>query len=259
VETCCLPHLRGCRLIEREKVPLFGGATALHVSYDDGNCSARLACRQQLNLPGSMLKFDWKSAFWVNSAVAKQVYAGKDSAQGMVASTKQDFESWVAPLVNQTVADAQACYDGTQSSLQGHGGRGGADCSKVLDALAVAAGGGATKRWIALWAKLMVLTLNTFAQTSTLFAALLFALHPFALCVCVCEKGDVRGRHGGLGGCEQRAVRVRQDRRGSGSPHNTRPRNYKPARGRCGQLRCTAQTNVCPMPPPLSPAWGSLF
>mmetsp|Transcript_56155 Transcript_56155/g.105331 ORF Transcript_56155/g.105331 Transcript_56155/m.105331 type:complete len:160 (+) Transcript_56155:1682-2161(+) len=98
-----------------------------------------------------MLKFDWKSAFWVNSAVAKQVYAGKDSAQGMVASTKQDFESWVAPLVNQIVADAQACF--TQSSLQG---KGGADCSKVLDALAVAAGGGATKRWIALWAKLMV-------------------------------------------------------------------------------------------------------
>lgn len=56
------------------KVPLFGGATAVHRAYDDGNCSARLACRAALDLPGSVLTFSWGSAFWVNSAVARLVY-----------------------------------------------------------------------------------------------------------------------------------------------------------------------------------------
>jgi dipeptidase len=50
------------------KVPIFGGATRVDRTYDDGNCSARLACRQALGLPGSMMDFSWDSAFWVNSA-----------------------------------------------------------------------------------------------------------------------------------------------------------------------------------------------
>ena len=78
------------------KVPLFGSATAVHRTYEDGNCSARLQCRQDLGLPGDMMNFSWyvtfvtallgllactetptdllgdrrESAFWVNSAVA---------------------------------------------------------------------------------------------------------------------------------------------------------------------------------------------
>ena len=44
------------------KVPLYGGATAVHRTYDDGNCSSRLACRRELGLPGSMMEFSWESA-----------------------------------------------------------------------------------------------------------------------------------------------------------------------------------------------------
>lgn len=49
------------------KVPLFGGATKVHRTYDDSNCSARLACRRALDLPGDMMHFSWESAFWVKS------------------------------------------------------------------------------------------------------------------------------------------------------------------------------------------------
>jgi len=40
-------------------VPLYGGASAVHRSYDDANCSARLACRVANGLPGSMMAFSW--------------------------------------------------------------------------------------------------------------------------------------------------------------------------------------------------------
>merc|ERR1712070_19423 len=46
------------------KIPLYGGSLGVHRTYDDGNCSARLACRHELKLPGDMTNFSWDSAFW---------------------------------------------------------------------------------------------------------------------------------------------------------------------------------------------------
>ena len=56
------------------KVPLFGGATAVAPSFDDADCMARLACREQHGLKGSTLDFSWDDACWVASSVARLVY-----------------------------------------------------------------------------------------------------------------------------------------------------------------------------------------
>ncbi len=88
------------------KVPLFGGATAVHRSYDDGNCSARVACRQSLGLPGYMMQFNWEAGFWVNTAVAKMVYAEKDRAVPIVSRARCDFEDYLLPLVQSTLKSA---------------------------------------------------------------------------------------------------------------------------------------------------------
>ena len=153
------------------KVPLYGGATTLDVSYDDGNCSARIECRKDIyNLPGSMLEFSWESAYWVNSAVAKMVYASKDMAQDMVLAAKEDFEAWAQPLAEQADAAATACFANAASSSSSSSsssskkqeeddeeeeGQQLEDCTAILDGLAVTTTKEATARWVALWQSLM--------------------------------------------------------------------------------------------------------
>ena len=41
-------------------MPIYGGAITVHRSYDDGNCSARVACRQELGLPVSVLSVSYE-------------------------------------------------------------------------------------------------------------------------------------------------------------------------------------------------------
>ena len=56
-----------------------------------------------------MMSFDWESAFWVNTAVAKLVYAEKDRAASIVMQAKCAFEDWAAPLVS-SVSDQAKVY-----------------------------------------------------------------------------------------------------------------------------------------------------
>lgn len=137
------------------KIPLYGGATALHRSYDDGNCSARVACRQELGLPGFMMEFSWDSAFWVNSAVAQQVYAAKDRAAPIVASARCAFEAELAPKVEATADHARGLFE------NGHVEAGVA----ALTALAVEASAAATARWTALWQQLMITNVDGYTAT----------------------------------------------------------------------------------------------
>jgi len=132
------------------KVPLHGGATAVHRTYDDGNCSARLACRKELGLPGSMMDFSWDSAFWVNSVVADMVYSRMDRAAPIVRDARACFDSWA--LERQSAAEEAA------GKFFAEGDEAGA--VEVLTSLAVEATQEATARWTALWQDLVVRTVD---------------------------------------------------------------------------------------------------
>ena len=101
------------------KIPLFGSVTQVHKTYDDGNCSARLACRKQLGLPGSMMQFSWDSAYWVNSAVAKLAYSERTRAMPVVHEARACFEQLIAPKLNATeyIAAAQFARGDKNASL----------------------------------------------------------------------------------------------------------------------------------------------
>jgi len=128
------------------KVPLYGGAVAVHRSYDDGNCSARVACRQGLGLPGYMMEFNWNAAFWVNTAVAKMVYAEKDRAASIVAQARCAFEEYLSPLVSSVSQKAQQLFGAGDEE----GG------VALLTELATSTSAEATARWTALWQQLLV-------------------------------------------------------------------------------------------------------
>ena len=139
------------------KVPLFGGAVAVHRSYDDGNCSARLACRQNLELPGYMMEFDWNAAFWVNTAVAQLVYGTKNRAAPLVAQARCDFENYLSPLVEATYKTAGAFFEA-----------GDADAGvAALTSLALKTTEEATKRWTKLWQNLLVTNADGYVATGT--------------------------------------------------------------------------------------------
>ncbi|CAE7586007.1 pepDA [Symbiodinium microadriaticum] len=137
------------------KVPLFGGATKVHRSYDDGNCSARVACRQDLELPGYMMEFDWNAAFWVNSAVAKMVYAEEDKASPIVTNARCAFEEYLSPLVDTASQKARASF----SAGDYEGG------VSVLTDLAVTTTEEATKRWTLLWQQLLITNVDGYVAT----------------------------------------------------------------------------------------------
>jgi dipeptidase len=137
------------------KVPLYGGATAVHRSYDDGNCSARLTCRQSLGLPGYMMSFDWEAAFWVNTAVAKMVYAEKDRAESIVMQARCEFEKYLAPLVESVTDEAADLYS------RGEAEKG----TSLLTSLAIETTHEATKRWTSLWQQLLVTNADGYVAT----------------------------------------------------------------------------------------------
>ena len=128
------------------KVPLFGGASRVHRSYDDANCSARLACREAAGLPGSMLRFSWDSAYWVNSAVARLVYGDVSRATPIVKREQKRFGAWVDSHVAKTrVAALRMVRNG---DIEG--------ATRELNALALLATGAATSQWKDLWGELMI-------------------------------------------------------------------------------------------------------
>ena len=121
------------------KIPLFGGASRVHYSYEDKNCSARIKCRQQHGLPGSMLKFSWDTAFWAASAVARLVYQDVDRAAPIVREAQKCFDRYVSDAVKE----ALEFYDFARDE-------------EILSHLAIATGAEATRRWKELWELLMV-------------------------------------------------------------------------------------------------------
>ncbi len=127
-------------------MPLYGGAVSVHRSYDDGNCSARVACRQGLGLPGYMMDFDWNAAFWVNTAVAKMVYAEKDRAASIVSQARCAFEEFLSPVVQSASDKAKALFN------DGHYEEG----VSTLTTLALSTSEEATRRWTLLWQQLLV-------------------------------------------------------------------------------------------------------
>lgn len=86
----------------------------------------------------------------MNSAVAKLVYAGKDSAQAMVIDAKEEFDLWATSAVEATEEKAKACFE-TKANPSNDD----EDCIAILDSLAVATTKEATARWTTLWQTLM--------------------------------------------------------------------------------------------------------
>ncbi len=138
------------------KVPLFGGANNVDISYDDKNCSSRLACRQENVLPGSIMEFDWNSAYWVNTAVAKSVYSEMDRAASIVEAARCEFEDYLAPLVEKTTEKASALFTAGKYDS-------GVD---ALTDLAVRTSKEATRRWRLLWQQLLVTNADGCVATS---------------------------------------------------------------------------------------------
>ncbi len=128
------------------KVPLYGGATSVDQTYDDGNCSARLECRHGLGLPGDMMHFSWESAFWVNSAVANLLYGMKGRAAPVVRQWQQDFDSYATAEMRQVEAEAKRLLS-TGEETAG---------LKMLTELAMKTSKAATAKWVKLWQHLMV-------------------------------------------------------------------------------------------------------
>ena len=83
------------------------------------------------------MSFDWDSAFWVNTAVAKIVYAERDRAATIVNQAKCSFEKWLEPLVSNVSKEAKSLFDyGDEKSAIGQ-----------LTYLATVTTEEATKRW----------------------------------------------------------------------------------------------------------------
>ena len=86
---------------------------------------------------GYMMSFDWESAFWVNTAVAKLVYAEKDRAVSIVNQARCAFEQWLEPLVSSISEKAKSLLDAGEND----------EAIDQLTTLAVMSTEEATKRW----------------------------------------------------------------------------------------------------------------
>lgn len=122
----------------------------MHRSYDDGNCSARVACRQELELPGVMMQFSWESGFWVNSAVAQLVYGSVDRAGPIVTNARCALETYLEPKVAAAAADARASFEAGNM----------ASGVSTLTSLAVESTAYAHSQWSLLFQQLMVATMD---------------------------------------------------------------------------------------------------
>ena len=128
------------------KIPIHGGASKVHPSYDDYNCTGRDPCRAAAGLPGTIKNFSFDSAWWLNTIVADQVYSRKERAAPRVHSARAALES----KLDSMCADAEA--EATPHYASGDLAAGQA----VLNSYAVAAGGTATATWKQLWQELLV-------------------------------------------------------------------------------------------------------
>ncbi|KAL1527248.1 hypothetical protein AB1Y20_015924 [Prymnesium parvum] len=128
------------------KVPLHGGAAALHPSYDDANCTGRAACREAHALRGGVAHFSWDSAWWLSSLVADQVYTRLDRAAPVVREARQRLDAELEADLAATDAAAAAAFAAGEEER----------ARALLDAHAVSVGGKASAAWKALWEQLVV-------------------------------------------------------------------------------------------------------
>ena len=128
------------------KIPVHGGATTLHPSYDDFNCTGRDACRAEAGLPGTVTDFSLDSAWWVNQIVADQVYSRKDRAAMFVRSERAKLEKHLDGMTKETEASATKLFVAGKY----------AEGIAYLNAHAVAVGKYATETWVKVWQDLMV-------------------------------------------------------------------------------------------------------
>ena len=128
------------------KIPVYGGASAVHPSYDDANCTGRDACRSAAKLPGTVTAFSMDSAWWVAQIVADQVYGRKARAAPIVLQAREQLEAELDALA------AAAEKEATPKYIAGDVAGGEA----VLNRLALTVGGKATAAWAALWQRLIV-------------------------------------------------------------------------------------------------------
>jgi len=138
------------------KIPVHGGAAAVHASYDDHDCTSRDACRRAYGLPGTVTNFSWESAWWVNQVVADQVYTRKDRAAPVVLAARAALHDKLAQALTKAEAHAVKLFSAGNASA----------ATGILSDHAVAAGALATATWKALWQELIV----TFVDGKTLTA-----------------------------------------------------------------------------------------
>jgi dipeptidase len=137
------------------KIPIHGGASEVHPSYDDFNCTQRDSCRAAHGLPGTVTNFSFESAWWLNQIVADQVYSRKERAAPMVHDARGELEAKLDAMRVTAEAAATAKY------LAGDEAGGQA----VLNAHAVASGAAATAAWKELWQKLIVTFIDGMTTT----------------------------------------------------------------------------------------------
>lgn len=132
------------------KIPVHGGAAAVHSSYDDGDCTSRSACRRALGLPGTVTEFSWENAWWVNNVVADVVMTRLDRAAPVVLAARRLLHS-------QLEADQRHAEDkAARAFARGDDAAG----VEALTRLAVHSGAKALDTWVGLWQRLMVLFID---------------------------------------------------------------------------------------------------
>uniref|UniRef100_A0A7S2N574 Dipeptidase n=1 Tax=Haptolina brevifila TaxID=156173 RepID=A0A7S2N574_9EUKA len=139
------------------KIPLHGGADAVHSSYDDAQCTGRATCRATAGLPGNVMNFSWDSAWWVNNAVADTVYTRKDRAAPVVLAAREALDKELDAALKTAEAAASAAFKAGNI----------AEGKQVLTAHAMAAGALATATWRELWQRLMTSFIDGSIKTAS--------------------------------------------------------------------------------------------
>ena len=125
------------------KIPVHGGASKVHASYDDA-ITGRRACRAAAGLPGQVTEFSFDAAWWLSQAVADQVYSKFDRAAPVVTDARLRLQRELTELAAD--AKAKAAFEAGDAAT----GLG------LLDDHAMAVGATATAAWLALWQSLLV-------------------------------------------------------------------------------------------------------
>jgi len=102
-----------------------------------------------------MMEFDWESAFWVNSAVARLVYSEKTRAAPIVNQARCALEEYLAPIVESVTVKAKSYFDAGDYSTG----------VSIITSLSVMSTELATKQWQTLWKQLMVTNSDGYSTT----------------------------------------------------------------------------------------------